>query len=121
MAVLFSHEGEWGEVGVELSDLLGAKAQRDRAGDDRAGRGAADEVEVVAEPDRPAVMLRQQGFDAFEKSDRDRPAHAAAVEREHPLRPGTEQLVVARAGVAVGRARVLGRLAHRSRSNRVGL
>ncbi len=106
----FAHEGERRELGIDLAHLRGAIAERERAGDDRAGRRAADKLEMVAQSDRPAVMLREQRLDALEKRDRDRPTHAAAVERQHALGPRPEQLIVARAGVAVRGLGARGRL-----------
>ena len=51
------------------------------------------------------MLATEDLLDPFEKRDRDRAAHAAAVEREHALRARDRTVVVARAGVAVGRAR----------------
>ena len=66
------------------------KPSSERSRDQRTGRGAADEVEPVAQPNRAAQALRQQGFDALQEGDRDGAAHAAAVERKNSLRTRTE-------------------------------
>ena len=101
----------------------GVEAERDRAGDQRAGRGAADEVEPVGEQERRgelrlggrevlvgdagallggdvvgqqlALVLGEDRLDALQERDRDRAAHAAAVERQDPLRTRSEQVAVA--------------------------
>ena len=96
--------------GIELAHLAGPVAERQRAGDDRAGRGAADQVEMIAEPDLLAVVLGEDLLHALQERDRDRAAHAAAVERQHPLRPGAEELVVAGARVFRDRIGLVGRL-----------
>ena len=83
------------QPGVEVFHVGGAIAERQRARDDRARRGAADEIEMVAEPDLLAVVLGQHRLDAFQERDRDGAAHAAAVERQDPLGAGTEQVAVA--------------------------
>ena len=63
----------------------GRKAERERGGDDRAGRRAADQVETVGKPHRRALMRGEQRLDPLEKGDRDHPAHAAAIEGEDCL------------------------------------
>ena len=40
-------------------------------------------------------MLGKKGLDALQEGDRDRAAHAAAVERQNPLRTGSEQMAIA--------------------------
>ena len=80
---------------IEFLDLLCAKPERERAGDQGAGRGAADEVEPVAQPDLAGQAFRKNGLDALQKRDRDRAAHAAAVEGENSFRTRTEQVPVA--------------------------
>ncbi len=88
-------EGHRRELGVELLHLGGAEAERQRARDDGPGRGAADQVEVIAEPDLLAVMLGEDLLDPLQERDRDGAAHAAAVEREDALRARPEQMPVA--------------------------
>jgi hypothetical protein len=69
--------------------------KRQRAGDQRAGRGAADEVEPVAEPNLLAETFRENVLDALQERDRDRAPHRAAVEREDAFGPRAEQVPVA--------------------------
>ncbi|KFB69568.1 MAG: hypothetical protein CAPSK01_000627 [Candidatus Accumulibacter vicinus] len=59
-----------------------------RGGDDRAGRGAGDQVEVVrqAKVVASAMPLGEHLLDAFENAQRENAAQAAAVEREDALR-----------------------------------
>ena len=89
-------EGKWRQLEIEVFHFGRAVSERQRAGDDRARRGAADEVEIIAQQNVFAIALAEQRFDAFEKCHRQRAAHAAAVERQYPLGAGTEQVAVAR-------------------------
>ena len=70
-------------------------AERERARDDRAGGRAADQIEMVAEPDLLPGLRAQDRFDPLQERDRDDAAHAAAVERQDAFRPGPEQMPVA--------------------------
>src|ERR1700675_75158 len=88
-------EGKRRQLEIEVFHLRRAVSERQRAGDDRACRSAADEVEIVAEADLLAVAFAEQRLDALEKSHRQRAAYATAVERQHPLGAGTEQMAVA--------------------------
>src|SRR6185312_13747117 len=116
-APLLSFEGERCETGIEFPHLSGAEAKRQRAGDDRAGRRAADQIEMIAEPDVLAEVLGEDLLHALQKCDRDRPAHAAAVERQHALWSGTKKLVITGAGIFRNRVGLVGRLVHLSPSN----
>src|SRR5262249_43373710 len=62
------------------------------------GRGAADEIEPIAEPHGAAFVCGEHRFHVFEESDGDDAAHTAAVERQEALGPGAEQVPVARRG-----------------------
>src|SRR4029077_20822084 len=60
-------EGKRRQLEIEVFHRGGAVAERQRAGDDRARRSAADEVEIIAKADLLAVALAEQLFDALEK------------------------------------------------------
>src|SRR5204863_8443747 len=74
--------------------VLDGETERQRARDDRAGRGAADEIEPVAEMDLLAEALAQDRLDPLEEGHRDGAAYAAAVERQQPLWTGTEKMAI---------------------------
>src|SRR5262249_18592713 len=57
---------------------------------------------LVALQDQPLPALRKDLLDALEERDRDRSAHAAAVERQNALGAGAEQMIVPRARIGVG-------------------
>jgi hypothetical protein len=91
-------EHDRGEIEIEALDVLHRVAHRERGRNDRAGRGAADEIEIVAEPHLLLEVLGQHLLDLLEEGDRDRAAYAAAVECKDAFRAGAEQMAVARAG-----------------------
>src|SRR5262249_46970758 len=85
-----------GEIEIETQNVRGGVAERERAGNDRAGRGAADEIEPVAEMDLLlAEALAQHALDLLQESHRDSAPHAATVEREQALRARIKQMAVA--------------------------
>src|SRR5262245_32638883 len=85
-----------GEIEIEAQDIRFRVAERERAGDDRAGRGAADEIEPVAEMDLLlAEVLAQHALDLLQESHRDSAPHATTVEREQALRARIKQMTVA--------------------------
>ena len=64
--------------------LVDAHAQRQGGGDDGAGGGAGDEVEVVAKPEIgvAAVPGSQMRFDLTQHAQREHTAQPAAVQRQ---------------------------------------
>ena len=75
---------------VEVSDLLDGHAPAEAGGDDGAGRGAGEEIEVIAEDEGPGffrvffcVVLAQQFLDFDENFEREDAANAAAIQREN--------------------------------------
>ncbi len=72
---------------IEVGNLLDWKAHGDGRRDDRAGRGAADEIEIVAESELASVAesLAKQAFHCGQIGQRNDASHAAAVEREEAL------------------------------------
>src|SRR5262249_6082375 len=83
------------EFAVEPRHVLDRIAERQCSGDDRAGRGAADQIEPVAEVHLVLVeTLAKDLLDLFQKGDRDGAAHASAVKRQQAFRPGAEQMPV---------------------------
>jgi hypothetical protein len=81
---------------VEFAQFAGPIAERKRARDNGAGRRSADEIEPIAEPRRPAFDLVDERLQPLQKSDRDRAADAAAVERKHALGTRPKKVPVAR-------------------------
>src|ERR1700682_5290220 len=67
-----------------------------RGRDDRARRRPADQVEMIAETPRAAILLFERALDLCEERQGDDAAHAAAVDRENPLRPRRKQMAVTR-------------------------
>src|SRR5437660_1230011 len=52
-------------------------------------------MKMVAQSHRLTVVFGENCFDALQERQRDYRTHAAAAERQHPLRPGAEQLIIA--------------------------
>src|SRR5271157_1547242 len=65
---------------VERADFLGAGPHRQADGDDAAGRGARDQVEVLDDPPAGDLLERRQ------RRRRERPHDAATVETEDAKR-----------------------------------
>ena len=72
---------------VESLDLGRRHAERERRGDDRARGGAADQVEVVAQPEFAGIgrARGEKALDPLEKCDLDDPLRAAAIKRKNAL------------------------------------
>jgi hypothetical protein len=72
------------EIGVELLDVLHRHATGETRGDDRTGRRAADEIEIVAKQQvRVVSPLAKHGLDDLEIFERENAPDAAAIEREN--------------------------------------
>src|SRR5579871_316955 len=83
------------ELQIALNQRAHFHTERQSGRNDRARRGAANEIEVIAEPERIAVALTQDLFETLEIGERNDAANAAAVERENPLRAGFEKVTIA--------------------------
>src|SRR5262249_57886678 len=76
-----SFEDPGRELAVEACHVLDRIAERQRPGDDRAGGGAADQIEPIAEVHLVlAEVLAKDLLDLLQKGDRDGASYAAAVE-----------------------------------------
>ena len=91
------------QLEIKPLDIRGRETHRQRAGNDGPGGRPADEIEPVAEMSRLLQVFRQNRFDLLEERNRDRAAHAAAVEREHALGSRTEEVPVTVAGAVTPR------------------
>jgi hypothetical protein len=71
------------EISIGLLDVLDRHATGEARGDDRTGRYAAGEIEIVAEQQAGIVSApSQQSLDRLEIFEREHPLDAAAVQRE---------------------------------------
>ena len=83
------HEDLRAKAVVERLESLDRHAAGEAGGDDRAGRRAADEIEIVAEQRSCRSEPRsEQGLDGLEKFERENAPDAAAVERKNALWAG---------------------------------
>src|SRR6185312_7201927 len=89
---------------IKLLHIGNVAAKGQGAGDDGAGRCAADEIEIIAEPECLAMPGPENRLDALEKRDRQRAAHPAAIQRKNALGAGAEKMTVAGSGLRRGTA-----------------
>ena len=83
------HEDLRSKAIVEALEVFDRHAAGEAGGDDRAGRGAADEIEIVAEQEiRVISPLSEKDFNGLEEFERENAPNASAVEREDALWPG---------------------------------
>jgi hypothetical protein len=79
---------------IELAQLLDRHADGEPGGDDRAGAGAADKVEIVGEDEIAApVPLAQRFLDPVEETQREHATDAAAIQRQDALRARGDETV----------------------------